>query len=212
MANTITSNEVNGTDQADGMNGAVVRQALNRIGAPTPDNTLFLDGAAFVERAIVGTWAVALGANNVPEAGKTANTEVGRVSAAIDQHTRQAAERGLFLVGADLFYQIETAAANDVLLQILDYDGSVAEGAEPGTTILAGDADAHYDADHDTAGERGSLGVRKLTVTIPTATVLGGGHGGALEILADSAGTTVFTVLGAVLLFKRVDADVLSPV
>ena len=204
-----------GSDMAPPQRGVQLVEAINRMGgASASDNTVFLDGAAFSERSFVGTWTVALGANGVPELGKAAATQTANAIALIGEFTRLAAERGLQLVSADLFYEVATAAATDVQMRIIDFNGSVAAGVEPGLTILAGDVDADYDEDNDTAAERGAIAINKLTVTIPTDELgfLGGAHAAALDVIVTDPGTAVFTLHGAVLRFKREDLDVKVPV
>jgi hypothetical protein len=211
MANTILQSEVHGTHLHESQRGTVVVDALNRIGTPAADSTLFFDGSTWT--AFVGTWTAALGANGVPETTKSAAAQVGHVIRSVNQQTREAAERGLLLVSADLFYSIATAALTELQLLLTDYDGSVLEGSEPSRTIVAGNSDAHYDENHNTAAERGAIAAaEKLTVTVPTpAAFLAGFHSANLEVLATDPGTSVFTLHGATLRFQHVDADIKSP-
>lgn len=213
MPNTISSHLLSGSCVHPSQNGHHVVDAINRGGNPLADHTLFVPGSAFLTTQIVGSWSSGLGSNGVPYATKAAAAEIGHVILPIQEATRNATERGLELFAATLNYAVATAALTDLTLQITDYDGSVADGSEPNRAILAGDVDAHYDVAHDTAAERGAISTaEKLTVTIPTPTsFLAGYHSAALEIFATDPGTSVFTIHGVTLLFRRVDLDVIAP-
>jgi hypothetical protein len=118
--------------------------------------------------ALSGAWTTTL-VSNVPTVTRTMATTDGLYLVEIKLPKRNAASKGAKLQSVTVSYvnggTIDTT--NDILFvyiikSTLPTTGSAATGA-----ILAGDADADYDAAHDTKAERLGSGNHTCTVTIP---------------------------------------------
>lgn len=163
--------------------------------------------------AVSGTWTPTY-ATALPILTHTAAAAAEVVTFPVDGIFREAASKGLQLDTVDCWYSIDTADLDDVTLELIEFTGT-ADGTIPTAAVLGGDADADYDAAHDTAAERGddtgAPEYHKLTMT-PTGNVayLGAENGLCLRLTVDGdAGPNgVFVLYGILINFTeaRVDA------
>lgn len=89
---------------------------------------------------------------------------------------RSTSSKGRKITGVAVNYEVATADAEDVRAEVYKVVMG-ADNAARTRTLLGGDQDAHYDADHDTATKRGddttAPELHRATVTLPSPAYLG---------------------------------------
>ena len=150
--------------------------------------------------ALSGTWT--------PTDASTALTVVRTSAASSDYRLpiviphRTTALKGAKITSYTVSYTVADGNTSDdninfeLLSQKIPTDGSAVSAG----TIVAGDSNAHYDADHNTVLERLTTGSHTLTVTVPTPAYIADGVQYYLLIdVADNAATDLdFTLSGVV--------------
>ena len=161
--------------------GAALRMSLNDhtgalivIGAittPTLNVDAKTDGQVIIPlqggTALGGTWTLSE-SSNVLILTRTAAAATQYYRMPIKIPSRVTALKGIKLKGVKVSYTIASAdvAADELLFEIIKTT-LPANGSGATAAVLAGDADADYDAAHDTKAERLAAASHTLTVTIP---------------------------------------------
>ena len=159
-----------------------------------------------------GTYTPAISATGVRTITRTAADAVDSFWVEVPVENRTAAGKGIKPTGVRVSYSVGTAAADDIRFEL--YRRTVpADNAAPAVPVLlGGDLDAHYDAAHNTAAERGdATGAPEqhtLVMTLPTPTYLGTDEQLLLRCFCDGALTSVIVITDAVLLFDETRVDV----
>jgi len=186
--------------------GDAIRSALNiltgdlTIAAPKTDHQIIIPispGAA-----IAGTWT-ASAPSNVLIVTRTAAVGTGQYRMLIPLPVRTSASKGAKLKSVTVCYTVGSAdtSADQLLFNIVKQT-MPENGSSPVGSILAGDVDADYDANHDTKAERLAAATHTATVTIPSEeqAYASDGEQFYLDVLVTDAATAnlTFAIKGAV--------------
>ena len=152
------------------------------------------------------------GAVTVPAVGRAAAATTERWYFRIAAAFREAASRGLKPTGLRLKYHVTVADLDDV--KFLVY--RITQGAQtvaPTRTTLGGNVDGDYDADHNTAAERGSSNAgaglwHTCTVTLSSQAYVGAGSDIFVEWYVDGTVLGETALVGATLLCTAKYLDV----
>jgi hypothetical protein len=152
-----------------------------------------------------GTWSFAA-RGSMPALERTAATSTDVYWLDIIVPGRNATDLGIKPTSLEVKYEVDTADLDDVTFELVKYELG-ADGAAHNTpsSTLAGDNDAHYDAAHDTAAERGddtaAPELHKAVITVPSPAYLTTRELLRLKITVDgdAGGAGVFALIGAVM-------------
>jgi hypothetical protein len=166
---------------------------------------------------ISGTWTLGVDGNDVPELVRTAaDTDeilllpVPLMARWWENAIGTAASLGLKPIQFTALYEVETAILDDVLFQIEKLAVPAHGSGVAAATVLAGDDDDDYDADHDTAAERNAVDDHTAVVTIPEAEqeFLGKDEWLQIRVAVDGSATGQLNVKGGVLRCALVPTDI----
>ena len=145
------------------------------IVAVQTDHQIALDiaggiGTVGTTGAIGGTWTISEGAaNNIQIATRTAAAADNYLRIPIPLPKRNTASKGAKLKSVTVSYvaggTLDTA--NDIIQAQILKQTVPTNGKAATASVLAGDDDADYDADHNSNAERVEAGNQTMTVTIP---------------------------------------------
>ena len=169
---------------------------------------LFISAHAL--EAVSGTWTASY-ASNVPISTRTsaAATEVATFNLealrAQDPKFRQARVKALKLA-----YSVDTADLTNLLIELVSINAP-GNGSIPVGAVVAGDADADYDAAHNTAAKRGldtaAPEEHTLLMTIPSSdrVRIDGNDGMVARLTATDPGTSDLLVKGLWVQLDHID-------
>lgn len=161
-----------------------------------------------------GTWAAAMSSAGAPSVTRTAGAATEGWWVNIEAAMRNAASRGLKVIGVRTVYTVNTADATDVRTELYSRTQPAHGAAMAAATLLAGDADADYDSNHNTAVKRGSdtaaPALHTATMQIPSgeqafATT---GKEYSVKFVVVDPGTSAVALVSMHLLCARRDLDV----
>jgi hypothetical protein len=140
-----------------------------------------------------GTWTPAV-ASNVVSLNRTAGDASFTLTVPVTAPRNSAYRTGCLLEKLVVYYEIDTAAADDfatVELEKMTFTDTA------GVLTTAGEAvDVTLDAPHDTAAERKTDALHAMTVTLDTPAWVDEASHYSLEMIVDAAATTVFKLFG----------------
>lgn len=150
-------------------------------------------------------WVESAGATTGPVFQRTPENGIGVALADVLMADRDAANRGKKVTSVDLVYNIADAAVVvDVTFQLIEktYNGN---GSAPTIATVA----TTYDANHDTAAKRKTLGDHTLTLTVTAPTFLASNKTYILRCDVDDTGggTATFSISGSDLHVTAVPLD-----
>jgi hypothetical protein len=175
------------------------------ISSGYPETHHFLPGA--IGTGVSGTWTPTQ-ATLVPILTRTANASDQLAIYPIPSYPSKVAgdPSQPYITSIQMSYSVATADADDVRVEIVQMDFT-ADNAIPTAAIVAGATDAEYDADHNTAAERGDdttnpeEHVMTMTPAVPTPVVQGAtAIGQYIQVAAECAGAA-----GSVVIVKGLD-------
>ena len=152
----------------------------------------FIPASAITKTA--GTWTPAVASNVISEA-RTAAAASFDLLIPLALPGAAAYRQAVKLKTVKLHYQVGTAAASDFATVAL-------HKMTLGATVTGEALTITLDADHDTAAERKAVAVHEMTVTLPDDCWVKEDEALYLQCTISAAGTTVFTLFGAVLGFE----------
>lgn len=121
--------------------------------------------------AINGTWTAST-ASNLLIVTRTAATQTDYYKVSIPTIIRTATDKGMKLKHIKVSYSVNNTDSGDDLEFHIVKQTIPTNGSNATASVLAGDADADYDADHNTLAERildtGAPQYHTTTITIPT--------------------------------------------
>jgi len=125
---------------------------LAAIGAEDTDGEIVIPILSGIADA--GTWTKAVTSGGLRTITRTNGAATESLWVEVPAFNRTTASRGVKPLGATINYSVDTADATDVRAEIWKVTAG-ANGASPTAAVLFGEADADYDAAHDTAAKRG---------------------------------------------------------
>lgn len=152
-----------------------------------------------------GTWTKAI-SSNVPIVTRTGASSIQSFYVEVSVPNRESSTRGVKPTGCQVSYAITGETAVDVQVQLLLVTPQ-ATGTAPTATVLFGDADADYGADHNTSAERVTVAEHTMTLTnAGTAAVLDGDSKLVMKFYFNGTGkaSAVFIIRNAVLHYTEV--------
>jgi len=188
------------TTGAMSVNGAMSVDGEMTVSTEKTDHQIIIPVAPGT--AIAGTWT-ASAPSNVLIVTRTAAVGTGQYRMLIPLPVRTSASKGAKLKSVTVCYTVGSAdtSADQLLFNIVKQT-MPENGSSPVGSILAGDVDADYDANHDTKAERLAAATHTATVTIPSEeqAYASDGEQFYLDVLVTDAATAnlTFAIKGAV--------------
>ncbi|MBU2559237.1 MAG: hypothetical protein KJ578_15780 [Bacteroidetes bacterium] len=153
----------------DGADVSAVAAQVTALGAENTDGQFPVP--VFGGVADLGTWTGTISAAGLRSVARTAAATNDGYWLEVPLPDREDAAKGREVVGGVVNYECATALADDVRLEFyratMQADGLVVAGP----TLLGGDQNAHYDANHDTPAKRadwtGAPEYHRAEVTLP---------------------------------------------
>ena len=207
IASALRWREVSDVERVDAALGVLDGQVA-ALGAENVDGHIDipLDGTA-----TSGTWAYAITSGGIQTLTRTVGAATEYYWIPVPMPHRSSASRGIKPIGLDVNYSVNTADATDITFELWARTLG-ANGAAPTAAVLFGEDDADYDADHNTAAERGLDTAapqlhRAIITNAGAPAYLGGDESLYLRIKVVDPGTSVVVITGAKLRYSETLVD-----
>jgi len=158
-----------------------------------------------------GTWTAAVTSGGLETVTRSAGAATESFWVPIPMPSRTTASRGFKPTGIKVNYTVDTADASDIRAELWKVTQG-ADNAARTAAVIVGEADADYDAAHDTAAERGDdTTAPELHLAVVTdaagAAYVGAGETLLLRFVVVDPGTSVVVLTSAVLLYSETLVD-----